>query len=82
MNNPLTNIIDGNSPMQNVQQIINMMKSTNNPQQMINTLAQSNPQIKQAIDMCNGKNPQEVFNNLCKQNGKNPQNVVDNVYKY
>lgn len=82
MNNPLMNIIGGNSPMQNVQQIINMMQSTNNPQQMINTLAQSNPQIKQAIDMCNGKNPQEVFNNLCKQNGKNPQNVVDNVYKY
>lgn len=82
MNNPLMNIIVGNSPMQNVQQIINMMQSTNNPQQMINTLAQSNPQIKQAIDMCNGKNPQEVFNNLCKQNGKNPQNVVDNVYKY
>lgn len=82
MNNPLMNIIVGNSPMQNVQQIINMMQSTNNPQQMINTLAQNNPQIKQAIDMCNGKNPQEVFNNLCKQNGKNPQNVVDNVYKY
>ena len=36
---------------------------------------------KQAMEMCKGKNPQEVFNSLCQQQGMNPQDIVDKVNK-
>ena len=48
---------------------------------MIGGMTQTNPAIKQAMEMCKGKNPQEVFNSLCQQQGMNPQDIVDKVNK-
>mgnify|MGYP003238913147 CR=1 FL=1 len=69
MSNPLMNMIGGmmgnNNPMQMVQQVMGMVRGSNNPQSMVESMAQTNPAIKQAMEMCKGKNPQEVFNSLC-----------------
>ena len=31
-----------------------------------------NPNIKKAMDMCKGKNPERVFKQMCQQNGMDP----------
>lgn len=85
MSNPLMNMIGGmmgnNNPMQMVQQVMGMVRGSNNPQSMVESMAQTNPAIKQAMEMCKGKNPQEVFNSLCQQQGMNPQDIVDKANK-
>lgn len=52
-------------------QMINMMQ---NPNQMINSLIQSNPAMQRAIEMTKGKTPEEieqVCRNVCEQKGIN-----------
>lgn len=75
MANPLMGMMGGNSPMAAIGQamrMINQIKHSGNPQSAINAMAQSNPDIKKAMDMCKGKNPQQVFNQICRQNGIDP----------
>ena len=67
-----------NNPMQMVQQVMGMVRGSNNPQSMVESMAQTNPAIKQAMDMCKGQNPQEVCNSLCHQQGLPPQDIVVN----
>ena len=84
MSNPFLSMIGGrtgHNPMQMVQQVMGMVRGSNNPQSMVESMAQTNPAIKQAMEMCKGKNPQEVFNSLCQQQGMNPQDIVDKVNK-
>lgn len=77
--NPLMNMISnmggGNNPMSAMMQAVNMInqiKRSGNPQEAFDQMAQSNPNIKQAMDMCKGKNPQQVFEQACRQNGMDP----------
>lgn len=73
--NPLMGMMGnagGNNPMLAVSQamqVVNQIKQFGNPQAAMNILAQQNPNIKKAMDMCQGKNPQQVFEQMCKQNG-------------
>lgn len=78
--NPLMSMIGnmggGNNPMSAMMQamgVINQIKKSGNPQAVLNQIAQSNQNIKQAMDMCRGKNPQQVFEQMCKQNGMDPE---------
>lgn len=77
--NPLMSMIGGmgggNSPMAAMIQaigVINQIKKTGNPQAALNQMAQSNPNIKQAMNLCKGKDPQQIFENGCRQNGIDP----------
>lgn len=78
--NPLMSMI-GNmggskNPMSAMMQamgVINQIRKSGNPQAALNQIAQSNQNIKQAMDMCKGKNPQQVFEQMCKQNGMDPE---------
>ena len=77
--NPLMSMIGniggGNNPMSAVMQainVVNQIKKSGNPQEAFNQMTQSNPQIKQAMNMCRGKNPQQVFEQVCRQNGMDP----------
>ena len=73
--NPLMGMIGntgGNDPMSAISQamqVINQIKQFGNPQVAMNILAQQNPNIKKAMDTCRGKNPQQVFEQMCRQNG-------------
>ena len=73
--NPLMGMMGnagGNNPMSAISQamqVVNQIKQLGNPQAAMNILAQQNPNIKKAMDMCQGKNPQQVFEQMCKQNG-------------
>lgn len=52
-------------------QFVNMMK---NPNQAIDSLMQNNPMMKRAMEMSNGRSPeqiQQVCRNICEQRGLN-----------
>ena len=79
MANPLMGMMGGNSPMAAIGQamrMVNQIRHSGNPQSAINVMAQSNPGIKKAMDMCKGKNPQQVFKQMCQQNGIDPGQFV------
>ncbi len=72
--NPLLSMMggSGNNPMAAMMQamsVVNQIRQTGNPQAAINAMAQQNPNIKKAMDMCKGKNPEQVFKQMCQQNG-------------
>lgn len=46
-----------NNPMM---QIVGMMKSGKNPQQLLMSLAKSNPQVRQAMQMMQGKSSSDL----------------------
>lgn len=75
MANPLMGMMGGNSPVAAIGQamrMVNQIRHSGNPLSAINVMAQSNPNIKRALDMCKGKNPQQVFKQMCQQNGIDP----------
>lgn len=80
MSNPLMGILGGAAPAQNnIVQMIGMLKNAGNPAAMIQNMAQSDPAIKRAVDMCRGKNPQQVFMEQCQAQGINPQQIIGNL---
>lgn len=81
MPNQLFNELNKNnlSPTNNIMSVIGMLKSAGNPAAMLQNMAQSDPAIKKAMDMCKGKNPQQVFIEQCQYQGINPQSVIGNL---
>lgn len=60
-----------------IRQMMNMVKSAGNPQQMMTQLASQNPQMKQIIDMVGTSgNPKQMFLNICKQRGIDPEQII------
>ena len=77
--NPLMSMIGnmggGNNPMgamMQAMQMVNKLKQAGNPQAAVEQMAQTNPNVKKAMDMCKGKNPKQVFEEMCRQNGMDP----------
>lgn len=66
--------------VEQLKQIIAMVRNSNNPMAMLQTMAQSNPQINQVLQMCQGKNAEEVFYSMAQRMGVNPQEVL-NLFK-
>lgn len=91
MNNPLTKMMGnggGANPMaggfpnmnmnaiNQVKNMMNMFRGAANPQQLIMQMAQQNPQVASILQMCNGKNPKDVFYEQCKTHNVNPDQVL------
>lgn len=87
MPNPLNNLFSqipqqNNSFLQNIQnfqRMASLLKSSNNPREAIMKLAQQNPQMKQILNLCNGKNPKDVFIEECKNRGINPDEIISQL---
>ena len=80
MSNPLIGMMGGNALQQNsMMQMIGLLKNAGNPATMLQNMAQSDPAIKKAMDMCQGKNPQQVFMEQCQAQGANPQSIIGNL---
>ena len=69
---------------QNIDAIINMANTNKNPQQIIQMLIQSRPEIKQMMtqiqNMAQGRTPKEFITQLARQNGVD-QNRIDQLMK-
>lgn len=64
------------TPIKNMMQMLN---SAQNPQAALNMLAQKNPQMAQVIQLVGGRNPQEVFYEMCRQKGVNPDDILNQL---
>ena len=64
-----------------VKQLMNTVRMARNPQAMMNQMLQTNPQLKQAMNLINtsGKTPEQTFYALAEQMGVNPQDVLDSL---
>ena len=65
--------------LQPIKQMMQMVRGAQNPQAMLQTLAQSNPQLRQVMDVVqqSGNDPQRAFYALCEQKGINPNTILD-----
>lgn len=60
--------------MQSIQQVKGLMRTVNgNPM----ALMQNNPQMAQVMQMCQGQNPKNIVESLCKQKGINPNDLIN-----
>ena len=62
--------------MLNPMQLMGMLQHSNNPSMLMENLMAQNPLLSRAMQMGQGKNPQElamIARNLAKQNGMNDQ---------
>lgn len=59
--------------------MMGMINGSQNPTAMMNSMMQSNPQLKQAMDLINqsGGDPRKAFYSLAEQKGVNPQDILD-----
>lgn len=65
--------------IQQVKRMMNMFLAAGNPQQMLMQAAQQNPAIGTVMQMCNGKNPKDVFYEQCKKMGINPDDIINQL---
>lgn len=83
MSNPLMGMMGrchpAYRPFGMIQRMMGMMQNTQNPGAMLQNMAQSNPNIKKAMDMCQGRNPKDVFMEMCQQNGMNPNDIINKI---
>ena len=59
--------------------MLGMVRSANNPNAMLQTLAQSNPQLRQVMDYVqqHGGSPEKALMAACEQKGINPQDIIN-----
>ena len=56
--------------------MINQVRQSGNPQAMMQQMAAQNPNVKKAMDICQGKSPELVFMDMCRQNGIDPGQIT------
>jgi hypothetical protein len=61
-----------------IRNLMNIVKNASNPQAMIQSMVQNNPQMKQVMDFVNqsGGNPREAFYKMAKEKGVNPDEIL------
>ena len=84
---PAANAEMGSAQVQNMQAIkqaaqsakrmMGMLSAVKDPQKALMQVAQQNPQLNAVMQMCQGRNPQEVFYEECKKSGVNPDEVMN-----
>lgn len=62
-----------------IKNMMNIVKSAGNPQAMLSQMMQSNPQIKQAMNIVSqyGGDPKQAFYALAQQKGVNPDEILN-----
>lgn len=75
----LQQIAQSNPMMQNIRQMVGMIRNAQNPQAMMNQLVTGNPNMKQAMDIINqyGGDPKKAFYSIAEQKGIDPQEILN-----
>ena len=68
-----------NPMVANFRNMMAMLNGSHNPQQTIMQMASQNPQMNQIIQMCNGKNPKDVFFSECQRRGIDPNQFLSQL---
>lgn len=63
--------------MGQVKQIYNMLRCSNNPNQLLDQMIAQNPQMAQAINLIKSNgNYEQVFRSMCKEKGINADDFI------
>ena len=62
-----------------LKQAVQLFKSAQDPNAVLQLIAQKNPQMNQIIQMCSGKNPRDVFIEECNKRGIDPQSIIQQL---
>jgi hypothetical protein len=81
MLNQLSQLNGLSQQVKNLNQIKNMMnllRNANNPQAMLQQMIQNNPQIKEIMNYINmnGGDPQQAFYKMAQEKGINPNEIL------
>ena len=84
MPNPILEMLNGGAPTQlskgvtQVKQMMNLFQNAGNPQQMLQSVAQSNPQFQQVMNLVQSSNmsPKDLFYKMAKQKGVDPDQII------
>lgn len=74
----LKNTAPVNNNLNQIKQMMNMVQSARNPQAMLQSIIQNNPQMKQVMDIVNesGGNPKAAFYKMAEEKGVDPEQVL------
>lgn len=69
----------GHNNLNQIKSMVNMLKSANDPQAMLNNLINQNPQFKGVMEYINqnGGDPKKAFYDLAEKNGIDPQEILN-----
>ena len=79
---PLRNIPDMGAIKeiaQSAKRMMGVLQTVKDPQKALEMVAQQNPQLNAVMQMCNGKNPQQVFYEECQKQGIDPNIILNEL---
>lgn len=80
MKNPMLQALNRQLPqnLNNIKNMMNMVKSAGNPQAMMQSMIQNNPQMKQVMDIVNnsGGDPKAAFYKMAEEKGVDPEEIL------
>lgn len=90
MANPLSNLLTPPAqtpvpasnqivPLQSFQSVVSILKNAKDPNAALNQFASQNPKFRQVIEMCQGKNPRDVFIEACRARGIDPNQAIQQM---
>lgn len=61
-----------------IKAMMQMVRNAGNPQAMLDQLANTNPQVRQVMDIvrASGNDPKKAFYTLAEQRGVNPEDIL------
>lgn len=67
------------NPLANIKNMMNLIRSAGNPQQMLQSVAQSNPQVQQVLSMVQSSrmSPKDLFYQMAQQKGVDPDQILN-----
>lgn len=87
--NPLFQAMNGNAAqsqptgnpqiMQSIKRMVGMLNGVQSPEKALQMLAQQNPLMAQVMQMTNGRDPKQVFYEMCNQKGVNPDDILSQL---
>lgn len=74
--NPIKTQLPSN--IANIKKMMGTLKGIQNPQQMMATMAQNNPQMKDVLSLVSNSNmsPKDLFYKMAKEKGVNPDEII------
>lgn len=62
-----------------VKMMLDAVRMAQNPFQALSQASQNNPMLSNIIQMCQGKDPKDVFYSECKRLGVNPDDILNQL---
>ena len=81
MNNPILNTLNQNN-LNNVQKVMNLVKSSRNPNLMLQEMAKTNSNVREALDLVNRTgDAKSAFYQLAAAKGVDPEAILSMIRK-